>query len=194
MNFYAIAILGSDAVIILLNLIFNKYLFNLSIIYIIGAGLFGMVAVIAVDGITAWLIRRLPTKWFSYEVPFFEVSKKECKFYEKLGIKNWKDKVIELGMFTSFRKNHIADPKSVEYMERFILESNYGSVIHIVNIVCGFGIIFFYPLEYYACFGLPVAIVNAFLSFLPFTILRYNIPRLQIVRKRLARQQSTVAN
>lgn len=189
MNFYVIAISVSDAIIILVNILVNKHFFNMPIYYIIICGVLGAIGVIAIDGILAFLIRRLPERWFRHDVKFFEVKEKECKIYEKLGIKKWKDHVIELGMFTNFHKDKISDPRSVEYMERFLLESNYGIVIHIADVVLGFLLIFCYPLKYYLCFGVPVAFVNAILSFLPFMILRYNVPRLQRMRSILLAKQ-----
>ena len=89
----------------------------------------------------------MPNKWFDYKVEFRKVSKKESLFYEKLFIKAWKDKILELGMFTSFSKKEIKDPKSREYIERFILESNYGADIHIADAVFGFLLLLCYYLN-----------------------------------------------
>lgn len=192
MLFYVLSIVGADLLIILFNIWFNK--FDLSLMYIILAAVLGAIAVIAIDGVFAFLIRRLPEKWFSYDKKIWNVTKKECKIYEILGIKNWKDSILELGMFTSFSKKSIANPDSKEYMERFILESNYGAIIHLANVIFGFLVIFCFPLKYVFCFGLPISIVNAILSFLPYMILRYNIPRLQrmrvILEKKELRQQN----
>lgn len=177
--FYFLFILISMIIISVVNIIVNSYFFNFQIWYIIVAVIVNTVCVIAVDGIFALIIRRLlPQKWFSKDKKFFIVSKKECLFYEKLAIKKWKDKVIELGCFTNFRKNKIYEPQNNEYVARYILEANYGIIIHLVCIFVGFLIIFIYPLKYFLCFGIPVAIVNAFLNYLPYCILRYNLPKL----------------
>lgn len=187
MLFYIFSIVGADLLIILLNILFNK--FELSTLYIILAAVLGAIAVIAIDGVFAFIIRRLPEKWFSYDKKIWNVSKAECNFYEKLGIKLWKDKILELGVFTSFSKKTIANPDSKEYMERFILESNYGAIIHIANAIFGFLVIFCFPLKLVFCFGLPISIVNAILSLLPYMILRYNIPRLHRMRNLLEKKE-----
>ena len=187
MLFYIFSIVGADLLIILFNIWFNK--FDLSLLYIILAAVLGAIAVIAIDGVFAFIIRRLPEKWFSYDKKIWNVSKAECNFYEKLGIKLWKDKILELGVFTSFSKKTIANPDSKEYMERFILESNYGAIIHIANAIFGFLVIFCFPLKLVFCFGLPISIVNAILSLLPYMILRYNIPRLHRMRNLLEKKE-----
>lgn len=192
MLFYIICIFGGDAAIILFNIFVFKEHFEsnsaFSNNFLIIAGILLIVALVALDGISAFLIRRLPEKWFSYKVNFFKVSKKECKFYEHLGIKHWKDHILELGMFTAFSKKHVTNPESPEYFERFILESNYGSVIHFAGIFLGFLILIFYPRALLFSMALPAAIINAFMNIFPFMILRYNIPRLERMRAILVKK------
>ena len=135
--------------------------------------------IVAWDGIFATIIRyAFPNKWFTKDVKFHHVSKAECRFYELLGIKYWKDHVLELGMFTSFSKKKVADPNDPVYVDRFIMECNYGVQIHLWNLILGFVLVFFFPHDIAVRFILPAAITNAVLSILPFMILRYNIPRL----------------
>lgn len=185
--FYCITILACMAIIAVCNILFAP--FGLSVWQNILAVTFSTVAVIAVDGIFATIIRRaFPTKWFSHEKKIFQVSKKEQRFYDKLGIKKWKDKVLELGAFTSFRKNKVREPNNNEYISRFLLENNYGFIIHIACVVLGFLIIFMLPLKYALCFGVPVGIVNAVLNLLPAFILRYNTPKLMTLYKFNARK------
>src|SRR5574344_1151429 len=125
MIFYCIAILLSMILITVVNIIFNGY--NLSILYIILAVVISTIAVIGIDGFFAFFIRRfLPEKWFTSTKKFFNVSKREERFYTKLKIKIWKDKVPELGGFTNFHKNKIYDGTNNEYVEQFLIESNYG--------------------------------------------------------------------
>lgn len=191
---YGITILVCMAVIIAVNWALNSLLFSLPVWYIFVAVVASTVAVIAVDGLFAFLIRRLPEKWFSHEKKIFDVGKKECKFYEKLGIRKWKDKVLELGNFTDFHKDKVYDPTNNEYIERFLLEANYGEIIHLVGVFLGFLIIFIFPLRYALCFGVPVGIVNAVLNLMPYFILRYNTPRLKLLHKRNLRTQSMREN
>ena len=119
---YLIVILSAMALIILVNVLLNPILYNLDFWYIVLAVVLTTISVIAVSGFVATLVRQvLPEKWFN-EMDI-KVSKKEMRFYEKLGVKKWKDLVPELGFFTGFRKNKIANPKSIEYVDRYIFES-----------------------------------------------------------------------
>lgn len=156
--------------------------------YIFVATFSSIAAVLIIDALTATLVRWiLPKKWFGKDVKIFDASKKRCKFYEKLGIKKWKDKIPELGSLTGFRKNKILDPKNNEFIERFIVESHYGIGVHLIGMVSGFLIIFIFPLEYWYCFGLPVGVVNLGYNLLSFMILRYNLPKLKTLYKYNAR-------
>lgn len=142
----------------------------------------------AIDGLFAWLINILPNKWFENK-KFFEVSKREQRFYEKLGIRAWKDKVWELGGLGGFSKAKIDDPKSPEYSKRFLVESYKGEVDHIIGMFVGFTVIFLFPLKFAWIVGVPVAIVNLVLNYMPIMILRYNTPKLKVLYKRALRNQ-----
>ncbi len=191
MILYVSTILISMAIIILCNGLFTLELFGFDIFYVILAVVISTVGVIIVDLIFAFIVRRLlPSKWFGVDKKCYVPKKRECRFYEKLKIKAWKDKVLELGAVTGFRKNKLAKPDSLEYLERFIVEANYGIVVHLVCAILGFLIIFFYPLKYFLCFGVPVGFVNAVLNILPLFILRYNLPKLHTLYKyNLKKQQ-----
>ena len=141
----------------------------------------GVVAIIALDGLFAFLIRRaLPKSWFMYGKRVFEVKKGERDFYNKIKIKSWKDKVPELGGFTGFHKNELKSTSDKSYLERFIVEINYGVVGHIENALMGF-LIFLIPMlpikgSYIftkPSIWIPVFAVNFVLSVLPIFILRY---------------------
>ncbi len=151
--------------------------------------------IVAWDGLSAVIVRRaLPEKCFTKDVKIHHVGKKECRFYEMLGIKYWKDHVLELGMFTSFSKKTVADPNDPAYVARFIMECNYGVQVHIWNLLLGFVLPVFFPHDIAIRFVLPAAIVNLFLSTLPLMILRYNIPRLHrllaVLEKKAARKEA----
>ena len=179
---YLIVILSAMTLIILVNVLLNSTLYNLDFWYIVLAVVLNTISVIVVSGIVATLVRQvLPEKWFN-EMDI-KVSKKEMRFYEKLGVKKWKDLVPELGFFTGFRKNKIANPKSIEYIDRYILEINYGIYVHFVSIFASFLIVFIYPLKYCLMFGIPVAIVSVILHLMPLFTLRYNLPKLKSIKQ-----------
>ncbi|MFQ7700341.1 MAG: hypothetical protein ACLRL0_03640 [Christensenellaceae bacterium] len=175
------------------NAVFAAPRFGVSFWFILGAVLINVVAVIAVDGLFAFFIRRLPEKWFGHERRFFQVSAKEKKFYEKLKIRKWKDKVPELGQFTDFHKNKVAEPRNNAYLERYMLEAAYGEVIHLAGCFLGFVIIFFYPLKYWLCFGFPVAVINLIMNILPYFILRYNFYKMKVLYRSNERKQRRAA-
>ncbi len=178
---YVWIILGANLLIIAANLLCAVLIpqFEPDLMNIIMMPPLSTVAVIAIDGVTAFIIRRLPQKWFSNESALSSVSKKECAFYSKIGVRKWRSRVPELGMFTGFHKNKVYEPGSNEYIKRYILEANYGFVIHIASVPIGFLIIFLCPLSWALSFGVPVAIVNALLNLLPAFVLRHNIPKLK---------------
>ena len=171
------------------DLIFAAPHFGFGFWFALGGVSLNVVLAIAVDGLFAFLIRRMPAKWFSHDKKIFQVSAREKKFYETLKIRKWKDKIPELGQFTAFRKNKITDPKNNEYLTRYMLEACYGEVIHFVCIFVGFFIIFCMPLKYWLCFGLPVAIVNALLNLPSVFILRYNFYKLKILLRHNEKQE-----
>ena len=133
---------------------------------------------IAINGFFAFIIRRaLPKKWFSGLKKIYSATKKESRFYQTLAIKKWKDKVLELGCFTNFRKNKIYEPKSNDYVGRYILEANFGVVIHFVDLFANFILVFMFGKMFFSM-TIPIAIIGLFLNLLPLMVLRYNLPKL----------------
>ena len=157
--------------------------------------LFGLVAIgvvfeILVDGLVATIARLMPAKFADHTKKIYQVSAKEKKFYEKLKIRLWKDKIPEIGHFTGFRKNKLTDPQSVEYVERFLLESCYGELGHFFSLFLGFTVLLLYPLsDVWFALAIPVAIVNFFLNLPSLLVLRYNSYKLSVLRKSLLKKQ-----
>ena len=143
----------------------------------------GVAAEIAIDGLAAFVIRRLPEKWFAPEARAFGVGKGERNFYRKTKIGVWKKYIPEWGCFTGFHKDRLREPNDSAYIGRFLLESNYGVAGHIAGAVLGFALIFV-PFLHPLTAALPIAIVNFILSFLPTMILRSNTPALRGLYKR----------
>ena len=153
--------------------------------YVILLVLLAVIFEIIIDIIFATIMRWIvPKKFASIERKnFYSASKKEQRFYEKIGIKKWKDKVLELGAVTGFRKNKLGDTNDIKYVERFIVEANYGILVHIACMIFGFLIIFICPRPFWFTVGLPVGIVNLALNFMSNSILRYNLPKLHTLYK-----------
>ena len=185
MTLYLIIILASTVIIALPNILLRPggepwYMY---LIMTVAA----VVASFLIDALVALVGRRLPKKWMDPNKKIFTTSKKEIAFYEKIGVRKWKDKVPELGGFTAFHKNKLSDPWNNEYVERYMLEACYGVVIHFFSPFFGFLIIL---LDYKMYTGwswmwltimLPVALVNGVLILLPAFILKYNLPKLKML-------------
>ena len=149
----------------------------------------GVVAVVVIDAILAAAVRALPERWFAPAKRAFTVKEGERRLYRKLGLNSWKKYVPELGCFTGFHKDHLRDPASSEYVGRFLLESHYGVVGHLLGAVLGFLILLLPFLRPWAM-ALPIAIVNCVLNLLPTMILRYNTPPLlRLYRRNLAKEE-----
>lgn len=180
--FYIIIIIAMFAITIANFFMFSSLL-GVSFLYVFCWVCFLTASVIIVDLICAGIVRwLLPERWFSVDkMKFFCASRSKCSLYEKLGIKKWKDKIPELGKLTSFRKNKIMDPKNNEYISRYILEANYGVIVHVCGMVFGYVVILLNLKLPFV--GLGVAVVNTVYCWLPFAILRYNLPKLHRLYK-----------
>ena len=180
---YYFFILISMAVISAVDIFLIPGIKDLGAGYVIGYVALTTFAVIAVDLIFAGIVRwLLPQKLFTPDKKSFSAGKRACRFYEKLGIKKWKEKIPELGKLTNFRKNKITDPKNNEYVARYITEANYGISVHLSGMLFGFLVVLI-NLKYWYCIGLPVGIVNVVYNALSFFILRYNLPKLHTLYK-----------
>ena len=130
----------------------------------------------------------LATRWCVPERkmnPFARVWKVhhfERRFYVKIGIRRWKDKIPETGgLLVGFSKSAVAGRHDNAYLLKFLKETCYAELMHIISIPCGFLVLLLtlawdsIP-QFIAWFGLPVAIVNAVLQLLPIFVQRYVRP------------------
>ncbi len=171
----------------------NLFVFNgvLSLWNVTWISLVAILGMIAINGIIAILCCKiLPNKLFDAKHKIYRVSKKECKFYEKLGIKKWKDKTAEYGRLNNFKKDKITEPNNPEYIKRFILENNKGFLTHFISALLSFPAIFIMPVRFWLPMALPIAITSFILNIIPLMILRYNSPRLNTMLKFLERKSS----
>lgn len=187
MILYLTTIIVAMVLVISFNNLFNSMFSGISPFWTICVVTLAVILEIAIDGLLAFIIHSLPNKWFGKDKKLFDVSRKERKFYEKLKIKNWKDKVWELGALGGFRKNKINDPNNPKYLEKFIIESNKGFTLHLAGIFFGFLILLFPMPKYWFCIGLPIAIVNVYLNLLSMMVLRYNVPKLKVALLRASK-------
>lgn len=180
---YSIVIIFCMTLISGMNMFFNPLYQDQPWVYILFTIGFTVMAVV-IDGIVAFVIRKMPEKWFEKNKGIFKTGERELAFYEFLRVKKWKDYVPELGCFTGFHKNKLANPFDNKYIWRFIIESRYGVAIHFYSVPTSFLLLLLDWRMYsgesniWLTIGLPVAIVNAILIVLPAFILKYNLPRL----------------
>lgn len=155
---------------------------------VLGIMALGIVLVIIIDAITATICRLLPEKCARFGSGIYTVKKNEKSFYEKLQIRKWKEKIPEIGHFTGFRKNKIAEPKNPEYLERFLKEICYGELGHFISVFAGFSLLalpWFKPT--WLAISTVIAAVNGLLNILPVIVLRYNSYKLTILYNSLSR-------
>ncbi len=190
--FYLITISTATLLISLLNIVIDST-YTLSAF---GAHLLvtvlGVAAVILIDGLMAFITRRMPERWFLPEASLFSVGKGEVNFYRRIKINSWKKHVPEWGCFTGFHKNKMQAPDDSTYLGRFLLESNYGVAGHVAGALLGYLILllpFLRPLSA----ALPIAVINMILSILPTMILRFNTPALRrLYRRNLDRENAKI--
>ena len=158
-----------------------SYLFlgeSVGYIHITWISAVAIIGMILVNGIVAIICSKLiPNKCFNGDQKFYIPSKNECKFYEKIGIKKWKDRTLEMGFLNGFRKNKVED--SPEYIERFILENKKGYLTHFVSVFASVLAIFLLPMKFWLTMGVPIVLTSLILNIIPMMILRYNMPRLK---------------
>ncbi len=141
-----------------------------------------------VNLICAILVRLLlPKKLANPFSKFFKVHNWERKFYEKLGVRAWKDRIAEAGkIFAKFDKSKISNMNDGEYLYKFMQETIYGELIHWFSFVLGF-VVFFVNKQMWHIVGLPMFIINTLVNILPYIVQRYNRPRLMAAYMRLQR-------
>ena len=157
--------------------------------YIIIALIWCVALQFALDGLLAIFINKMPDKWFDVDNNLYRVTENEIRFYKKLGVRSWKEKVWELGWLGGFSKKKLKEPNNPSYVERFIVECNKGVMTHRLSYPIGFLAMLTLPNGCALTIALPVAAVNLFLNVLPTIVLRYNTPMLKKVLKRLERKQ-----
>ena len=145
----------------------------------------------ALDGGIAFLINKMPDRWFGVDNPHYHVSDAEKELYKKLKVRRWKDKVWELGGLGGFSKKVLKDPNDPAYIEKFIVECNKGVLTHRLSYPAGFLTMLTLTGICPFTVALPVAVVNLFLNVLPTLALRYNTPKLKAMLQRLKRKQTS---
>ena len=188
MKLYLSVISVAMVIVSAINIIFNATTWYNVIIAVVLC----TAAQFALDGLIAIIINKMPDKLFAVNNPLYNVSEPEKNLYKKLKVRNWKDKVWELGGLGGFSKKNLANPNSPEYIEKFIIECNKGVLTHRLSYPIGFLPMLFIPNVCALTIAFPVAVVNLFLNILPTLALRYNTPKLHAILKRMNRKTERV--
>ena len=143
------------------------------------------------DAIVACLSRVLPKKLFAPERKRFAVSDKEKRFYDRLKIKSWKDKIPETGaLLKIFDKTKIENSDDPVYLRTFLRETCYAEIMHEYSAPLAFFLLFAAPGPLKWTIALPVAVVNFVLQLFPIAVQRYNRNRLtKLYRVRLKKAE-----
>lgn len=184
MIMYLVIIAVSMAVVVSINWLALGWTFLGALSWVsIETGIeFGIIVVLTI------LAGQCVPKKLYHDCKLYAVSKRELNFYHAIRVGAWKDYVCELGALSGFSKKKVATPNDPAYIDRFLLELNKGMFVHLVCTVGAF-IILFLPVPGFWSIRFPVAIVGAILNILPIIVLRYNKPRLQMLKTRLMRNQ-----
>lgn len=144
---------------------------------------------IALDGICAFLTRKLENKISPFS-KFFNERKDERKFYDKLKIKKWKDKIPELGKTLHyFDKTTVEEDANSDYFLKFIKETCVGEIIHVTSLPAALLLIVIFGFNYLTI-TIPITIVNIIMQLPSICVLRYTRTKLFVAYKLKLRHEN----
>ncbi len=146
--------------------------------------IYTFLALFVIDALVAILVRILPKKLVNPFNKIYKVRTWETKLYLKLKVRNWKDKIPETGKaLAGFGKDKVLDMNDNRYIYKFMEETVYAEVMHVISAVLSIFVIFI-NLKLWYIVGLPMAIVNFVIQILPVIVQRYNRPKLALLYER----------
>lgn len=135
-----------------------------------------------IDALVALAVRwAIPNRKMNPFHPIWRVHHWERRFYVKIGIRHWKDKIPETGgLLVGFSKKRVTDRKNNAYILTFLKETCYAELMHVLSIPLGFLTLLltfaWTSFDFIPYIGLPVACVNAVLQLFPIFVQRYVRP------------------
>ena len=150
-----------------------------------------LLVLVVIDSVCALFVRYcLPKKVFNPFLKGYRVGKFERKFYERIGVRKWKDRIPEAGqLFANFAKTEIADMTNNEYVYKFMSETIYAEIMHWLSAIFSFLIVFI-DLSLALTVALPLIVGNMILNILPVIVQRYNRPKLMVLYQRNERMKA----
>ena len=178
MKLYLTIIVGGASIIFAINSYYTVWWLSLLLTV---ASVFGCIILHGGSAGFTYSLR----KFIKPTAKYFNVSKKEKRFWECLGVRIYKDHLPDLGgKFVGFEKGRLANPKDLDYITKYIHETCIGELGHILGAIMGFAVMLFMPMNYFwLTFALPCAVVNMFLAILPTIVMRYNRHKLTALYK-----------
>lgn len=177
MVFYIVWMVLTVLVVFLINAVIGVKTGEFQVWYAFVGSLGNFAICFALDALIAFIIHKIPPKYFQADLKIFKVYKWERRFYEKIGIKKWKDRVPDTGELCNFKKDKLKSTE-LDYLHLFLVESCYAEAIHIAMALIGILDIFIWPIKYCLNFTIPMAITNFLMNLPPILIQRYNRPKL----------------
>lgn len=132
-------------------------------------------------GLLTHLPQALQQRWFDCRRPRFAVGAGEMRWYRRIGLPKWKDRLPQFN--SDFDKRHLRKKLSAAYLEEFIFNTCRAEVIHMGIALLGYLSLLFCllcsdpvgNLPLFAAIATVIAVCN-----LPFVMIqRYNRSRLE---------------
>ena len=145
--------------------------------------LLAVAAAFVADALAALFTRYvLPKSFFDPTKKRYSTLKGEKRLYVRLGIRKWKDKIPETGgILVGFQKSKALDLHDNAYVYKFMEETCYAEVMHLISIPLGAVALLACPKTLMGTVALPVVLVNALLQLLPVMVQRFIRPQLMRV-------------
>lgn len=145
---------------------------------------------ILIDALCAFLIRQIPEEKINHKSKFFKERKFEKKIFKFFKVRKWKDMIPEMGgLLKYFDKSSVQENVDSKYMLKFIKETCYAEIMHVLAMFLAPLILIILPSNFLLTLLLPVMIVNILLQIPPVLVQRLNRPKLEMVHKRLSRAE-----
>ncbi len=178
---YVILILVGLSISILLGLTVGVNTLPFTLGEIMRCVFVSFIFLFVIDLIIALIVRWfLPKKLTNPFLKIYTVHNWERKFYNKLGIRIWKDKIPEAGkFFANFDKSKVNNISDNNHLYKFMQETIYAEHMHFLSAIFGL-LVVFVNLKLWYIVALPLIIVNAIINLMPVMVQRYNRPRLML--------------
>ena len=151
---------------------------------------FVIVCILLPSIIALFFERILPYKCFDATQSFYKSKKNERKFYDKIKVKNWKDKIPNWGKVGQVRESE--NQLNIHDVEKFIFQTCLGEIVHdfcVISSLISAIILMIKRPDIFLNMALPIFIVYAIVNMLSIIIQRYNRPRLQLLLERMKRSE-----